>query len=256
MKQFIKVLSLFFGIVFVFGLVFYFNAIQVVATPGDPCNTSEECDIDDGEVCEIGPEVDDGECVVDVPEDDDEDLAGIGESCTIRDCEPGLECISGTCDSEDPEHTGTCEDDGDCLSGDECINGQCVDPNATDPDDDSPSGSRSDYGLSNVPDQLRDIGDGDIINVALRVIQYVVGLVGIILLIMFIYGGIMYMTAASNEEQAGKAKKVLTYAVIGIVIVAFSFVITEFIVRALSGDNTNTNTNTNTDSSGRIGGND
>jgi len=96
--------------------------------------------------------------------------------------------------------------------------------------------SSGEYGLDQVPDELpRD----DIAAVIVRIINYVVGLVGIILLVMLIYGGVMYMTSAGNEDQAGKAKKVLTYAIIGIVIVAFSFLITQFIVGALTGSGSN-----------------
>ncbi|NQV00464.1 MAG: hypothetical protein HQ538_07025 [Parcubacteria group bacterium] len=87
------------------------------------------------------------------------------------------------------------------------------------------------YGLELVPSELpRD----DIAEIIIRIVRYVVGLVGIILFVMLVYGGVMYMTSAGNEEQIGKAKKVLTYAIIGIIIVAFSFLITEFIVSALT----------------------
>jgi len=88
------------------------------------------------------------------------------------------------------------------------------------------------YGLDQVPSELpRD----DIATIIVRIVNYVVGLVGIILLVMLIYGGVMYMTSAGSEEQAKKAKSVLTYAIIGIVIIALSFLITQFIVSMLTG---------------------
>ena len=36
--------------------------------------------------------------------------------------------------------------------------------------------------------------------------------------IVIVYGGIMFMTAAGDPEKAGKAKKVLAYGIIGIVV--------------------------------------
>jgi hypothetical protein len=88
------------------------------------------------------------------------------------------------------------------------------------------------YGLDQVPSELpRD----DIAVIIVRVISYITGAVGIILLVMLIYGGVLYMTSAGSEDQAKKAKSVLTYAIIGIVIVALSFAITQFIVGALTG---------------------
>jgi len=148
-----------------------------------------------------------------------------------------------------------CDDDSDCTeegqwcvsSGDGVGEGVCEDRETDDGDEDSDetgdndggggsNGSSGDYGLGQVPSELpRD----DIATIIVRIIRYVIGLVGIILLVMLIYGGVMYMTSAGNEEQAGKAKQVLTYAIVGIVIVAFSFLITQFIVSALTGSTGN-----------------
>jgi len=97
---------------------------------------------------------------------------------------------------------------------------------------DTTSTGSGDYGLSSVPS---DLPQGEIADTIVRIVQYVLGFVGVILFVMIIYGGILYMTAAGNEEQAKKAKSVLTYAIIGIVIVAFSFIIAEFAINALSG---------------------
>ena len=142
-----------------------------------------------------------------------------------------------------------CMSDGDCPSGQTCVRspaqieaeqrGDCqrTDPSTsdapttTDPSGDTTTGS-GDYGLSSVPS---DIPQGEIADTIVRVVQYVLGFVGIILFVMIIYGGILYMTAAGNEEQAKKAKSVLTYAIIGIIIVAFSFIIAQFAINALTG---------------------
>lgn len=57
--------------------------------------------------------------------------------------------------------------------------------------------------------------------------------VGIIAVLFVIIGGIQYMTAGVNEEQAEMGKKTLQNAIIGLVITILSYVIVVVIMRAL-----------------------
>jgi hypothetical protein len=52
---------------------------------------------------------------------------------------------------------------------------------------------------------------------------WAVTLSGIVFVVMFLVGGIQYLTSAGNEEASTKAKKLLIDAVIGIVIVAIAY---------------------------------
>ena len=61
------------------------------------------------------------------------------------------------------------------------------------------------------------------------IIGAVLSFIGVAFLILMIYGGITWMTAAGNEEQIGKAKKIITAAIIGIVIVASAYAITSVV---------------------------
>jgi len=65
---------------------------------------------------------------------------------------------------------------------------------------------------------------GDIIRVAL-------GLLGIIFVAIIVYAGFVWMTAGGNEENAGKAKKLIFNGVIGLVIVLSAYAITIFAFR-------------------------
>lgn len=65
--------------------------------------------------------------------------------------------------------------------------------------------------------------------VALEVISWVLGMLGLVAVIMIIYGGFMWMTAAGNEERITKAKKILRFAIIGLSIILFSYVLVNFI---------------------------
>lgn len=61
------------------------------------------------------------------------------------------------------------------------------------------------------------------------VIGTALSFLGVIFLLLTITGGIMWMTAGGNTEQVGKARKLLTSAVIGLVIVFASYALTSFI---------------------------
>lgn len=52
---------------------------------------------------------------------------------------------------------------------------------------------------------------------------------GIVAFLVIIYGGILYMTAGSNQEQSQRAKKVIIGAIIGIAIIALSYAIVLFL---------------------------
>ncbi|HEY8886516.1 MAG TPA: hypothetical protein VIM31_03415 [Candidatus Microsaccharimonas sp.] len=55
-------------------------------------------------------------------------------------------------------------------------------------------------------------------------------LAGTIAVIVIIVGGIMYVTAAGNSANITKAKNMLLYAVVGLVIVIAAYAITNFVI--------------------------
>ena len=67
-----------------------------------------------------------------------------------------------------------------------------------------------------------------------RVITPLLSLVGLIFLLLMIYAGFLWMTAAGNETQVGKAKNIMTAAVIGTIIIAAAYAITNFVFDSLS----------------------
>ena len=66
-----------------------------------------------------------------------------------------------------------------------------------------------------------------------KMINGALGFVGIIFLVLMIYAGYLWMTAGGNEEQVSKAKKIIRASIIGLIIIAFSYAITGFIVELL-----------------------
>lgn len=75
---------------------------------------------------------------------------------------------------------------------------------------------------------------GDLINVILSVLG--IAFVGIV-----VYAGFLYLTAGGEEKNVEKAKKLLSQAVIGIVIVLLAYSISAFVIGSLEGVTT-TNT--------------
>ncbi|MBI5230523.1 MAG: hypothetical protein HY981_04475 [Candidatus Magasanikbacteria bacterium] len=74
---------------------------------------------------------------------------------------------------------------------------------------------------------------GGIINIALT-------LVGVIFLILTVYGGYIWMIARGDETQAKKAKDIIIMATIGMAVVLAAYVLTNFIVTRLTNATTTT----------------
>jgi uncharacterized membrane protein len=69
--------------------------------------------------------------------------------------------------------------------------------------------------------------------VAARIINVALGFLGIIAVVIVLYGGFMWMTAAGNEERISKAKQILTAGVIGLVIIVMAWAIASYVVKTL-----------------------
>lgn len=65
------------------------------------------------------------------------------------------------------------------------------------------------------------------------VINGILGLLGIIFLVLVLYAGFLWMTAAGNEDQVGKAKNILTTSIIGIIIIVAAYAIVKFVLAAI-----------------------
>lgn len=64
-------------------------------------------------------------------------------------------------------------------------------------------------------------------------IQVLIAFSGTVALAMFVYGGILFLVAGGNETQLAKAKKVLVYAILGIIVIAAAYVATNTIIQTV-----------------------
>ncbi len=67
------------------------------------------------------------------------------------------------------------------------------------------------------------------------IIRYALSFVGTLFVALMVYAGILWMTAGGNDDQVGKAKKLIFQAVIGLFIVFSAYTITLIAYRLASG---------------------
>ena len=63
-----------------------------------------------------------------------------------------------------------------------------------------------------------------------RVINGALGVVGSLALLMFIYGGLLWMTSAGSDEKVKKGKDILIWATLGLIIIFASYALVHFII--------------------------
>lgn len=68
-----------------------------------------------------------------------------------------------------------------------------------------------------------------------RGLSVFLGFLGVIFIILIIYGGWIWMTARGNEEKIKKARELITEAIIGIVVIMAAYALTRFIVGRFGG---------------------
>lgn len=65
-------------------------------------------------------------------------------------------------------------------------------------------------------------------------IKAALSFVGVIFLVLVIYGGFLWMTAGGSEQNVTKAKGIITSAIIGMVIIAAGYALTSFVLTSVT----------------------
>jgi hypothetical protein len=68
-----------------------------------------------------------------------------------------------------------------------------------------------------------------------KIIKVAVGVLGVVLTALIIYGGFLWMTAGGDSGQTKKAKDYITNAVIGLIICILAYAITNFVILKIGG---------------------
>ena len=80
-------------------------------------------------------------------------------------------------------------------------------------------------------EKLEGTGTGKANALIEKIINIFSIIVGIVAVIMIIYGGFKYITSGGNQESVKTAKTTIIYALIGLVIVALAQIIVQFVLR-------------------------
>jgi hypothetical protein len=68
-----------------------------------------------------------------------------------------------------------------------------------------------------------------------KIISAILGIIGTIALLMFIYGGFIWMTAAGNEKKVSSGRDILIWAAIGMAVVFTSYAAVKFLISDVIG---------------------
>ncbi len=73
----------------------------------------------------------------------------------------------------------------------------------------------------------------ELISTIARIINILLGFLGVIAVILVLLGGFKWMTAAGNEDKIGEAKKLMGAGVVGLVIILAAYAIAAFVINQL-----------------------
>lgn len=88
--------------------------------------------------------------------------------------------------------------------------------------------------LGDVGAQVTDVSGSDLPTLVGSIINIALGLLGVLLVVLVVYAGFLWMTAAGSKEQVTKAKEILTRAIIGIIIVVAAYAISDYVISAIT----------------------
>ena len=66
-----------------------------------------------------------------------------------------------------------------------------------------------------------------------RIIKIGLGFLGSIAVILIVLAGFKWMTAAGNEDKIAESKKLMSAAVVGLVIILMAFALTSFVINSV-----------------------
>ena len=80
-----------------------------------------------------------------------------------------------------------------------------------------------------------DIGlaKGNLISTINTLIRYILSFLGLVAVIIILWGGFLWMTSAGDDDKVAKARKLIISGIIGIVIILAAFIIANFAISTI-----------------------
>lgn len=76
----------------------------------------------------------------------------------------------------------------------------------------------------------------EVMQVFVNITIFILGISGSVILLMFVYGGFLWVTSRGEAKRVEKGKDTITQAVIGFAIIIMAYSMINFLVAALAGD--------------------
>ncbi|MBI3115123.1 MAG: hypothetical protein HYZ09_01350 [Candidatus Kerfeldbacteria bacterium] len=73
------------------------------------------------------------------------------------------------------------------------------------------------------------LGTADLKDTVINIIKWVLGILALVAVSFIIYGGFTWMTASGNDDRIGKAKSIISAAVIGLIVVILAWAVVIFV---------------------------
>ena len=85
----------------------------------------------------------------------------------------------------------------------------------------------TDFGITKIENSI-PLGTGDFTLTITRLINVVLGLLGVVAVVIILVAGFKWMTAGGNDEKVGEARKMLFAGIIGLAIILSAWAIAKF----------------------------
>ncbi len=73
----------------------------------------------------------------------------------------------------------------------------------------------------------------DLVTAVIRIVNYALILAALAAAVFIVYGGVKYITSATDEEAAESAKSIILYAVLGLIVIGLAAAIVNFVVTGI-----------------------
>ena len=90
------------------------------------------------------------------------------------------------------------------------------------------------------PSSTLGLGSADLQETVIAIIQWILGLLGLIAVVMILIGGFKWMTAGGNDERVGQAKKWIFSGIIGLAIILSAYALSTWVINTLISATTGT----------------
>ena len=149
-------------------------------------------------------------------------------TCTTHDLKSAgaARCLV-SCNNNYPEHDGG--GDQYCTDGKKC----CYMPASVTPQTPSAGPSNNEKPVESSLPHFSSLITATPTTTIGNIIRSLLGLAGSLTIIMMTYAGILWMTAGGKEQTVTKAKKIMLWTVIGLILIFSSYTIVNFILTAV-----------------------